>query len=245
MFRLKLPKDHLIDILADVPGLLQDVDRLQDCDDEKKARVLKDDLELRCRKHGEELNAWHKIHAPNEQYRILVHGGKEPHTADDLAVVYVMSLAWAAAILLHGVLRTLGVHPDRLTKQSHTRFCLREIAKCTRCFLHPSMGAFGKEMAVFPLGLALQFLADPSADIEPMHEERCIFRDISRLEGGAQIMSALNSLRQDSGIPKPSTGDPPRSPEKRLVGAWPFLDKRRESKSGDASSGALLLRPRT
>src|SRR3569833_2548936 len=213
MFRLKLPKDHLIDILADVPGLLQDVDRLQDCDDEKKARELKDDLELRCRLLGVVLNAWHKIHAPNEQYRILVHGGKEPHTADDLAVVYVMSLAWAAAILLHGVLRTLGVHPDRLTKQSHTRFCLREIAKCTRCFLHPSMGAFGKEMAVFPLGLALQFLADPSADIEPMHEERCIFRDISRLEGGAQIMSARGGGGRGAGGPGPAAGGPPGAPE--------------------------------
>ncbi len=216
----KMPKDMLIDILVEIPGLLEDLDRMRDCEDEDEREILEIDLRRRCSSYDRELQAWNKHSAPTERFGAIVSRSEDNLSAGDLSVVYIMASSWATALLLYGTMRDLAEDPDHVPERASLWPYVEKIAQCAKYFFHPSTGNFGKEMANFPLGLALQFLDSDSDDSGGGEAARNIIYNLANSEQSKAIQEFLTSLRRNADMPKQRQGS-----AQQVVGAWPFIAK--------------------
>ncbi len=232
-----MAKDLLIDILAEMPGLFEDMDRMREMDDEDESReLLEADLRKRCRRCDIELVTWNKDWNFEDKFMTIAKRLKDNLSAEDLAIVYLTSIAWATALLLYSTMRDLGADLERLGPRAKLFPYIHKISHCTRYFLHPSTGKLGKEMASFPLGLAMQFLGNPVHQVG--EEEREIIHELFNSERGKEIREFIMSLQRESAWPalKGGSGDgdggagagadgeqKPSGEAGKWAGAWPLV----------------------
>lgn len=160
--RIKLPKDGLIDILAAMPGLLEEQDKIGFCPDaEREVRIQQ--LVQKCQSIDAELDDWatankDSICEPEVEEPI-------PLTFPNLVTAHLAVLYWATCVILYeAVIDTNALLPmppafylpPRQPDRRHPRPYAYRIARALSYFFRPSAGIWGATMIAFPLGVALQ-----------------------------------------------------------------------------------------
>lgn len=199
----KTPKDKLLDIMVDIPGLMEDSHHL-----EEEADPSSNDPDLRikvleeCWRIDGELTSWEEDLAPRHALAELRARGYENPTADDVAVAQSMTLYWTACLLTYSSLRktllsgpssspgATAALPDRTDPMIHCA----AIADIVEIFFQPSAGMFGWHAAPFPMGAALMVLGstwDKKGPPPPVMLK--ILSYFSRERGGQTVGDFLSS----------------------------------------------------
>lgn len=167
--RVKTPNDTLLDILAAIPEILENVDRwgtLSPNTVENEARDL--ETSAKCWTLHIRLQEWlalneHGIHEP-------VTRTPTPITFPNFEVAILTTRYWVTSLLLYTTLDTASrvppvndgtTHPDR----PHPRHYARLIARSASYFFRKEFGATGATSIAFPIGNTLLFMKrNPAID---------------------------------------------------------------------------------
>jgi hypothetical protein len=145
----KTPKDTLTDIVIEIPGVLEEIDRFQlsRCGQNSRASLHDPAIQARIQDLENELNGWYQQNNP-----II---SSERLASDDIsvAVAHVMSAYWATKLLLLGIRQV--DKSARVTKSYETD--LQEIRENIFLLLPqlvgPQSGLFGRHIAAYPAGI--------------------------------------------------------------------------------------------
>ncbi|KAF5522109.1 hypothetical protein CGCA056_v006564 [Colletotrichum aenigma] len=190
----KTPKDVMLDILIDVPAVLEEVDILKsNPSDYNCQRFMKTYQRL-----DREIVWWLENLSPPTDILHELHERKYKNpTADELAVAHVMTCFWTVCILvyssLHAVLSSTfnlpGIEVMEQAERTNPRqYCLL-IADAVEVFFQPEAGTFGMHAAPFPIGMAIKYLMLT----EGFSSKDCmrLIGYFSRQSGGAAMGSFL------------------------------------------------------
>ncbi|KAF6801033.1 hypothetical protein CSOJ01_12035 [Colletotrichum sojae] len=158
---LKTPKDSLLDILTDIPVLLEEADLLKN---DPRTSTRQRFLEAYQRLDTEMVWWLDNLAPPYQTLAALRERNFSSPSADELAVAHVMTHFWAACILVYSTLRSslphLAAEKESLELAQRTDprpYCL-DIANTVEAFFQPEAGTFGMHAAPFPLGMAIRHL---------------------------------------------------------------------------------------
>ncbi len=153
-------KDVLVDVLVDMPGLIQEFDEMQLCTEPSNQAERRVKLIDKCWEHDRQLLNWSSL-----VFR-EVNPGTQPCT-DPLSVdlvtriaqVHGMSLFWTTSLILYSIFHMAAGPeedlPDRMNPMSHAL----QLADAISILLQPTAGLYGQQSAALPLEVALQYTA--------------------------------------------------------------------------------------
>ncbi|KAL2371726.1 hypothetical protein RJ035_002320 [Blastomyces gilchristii] len=206
----KTPKDRLIDILVEMPTLLENLDISRACSDPEIQEFQRLDLLQTCWELEKELINWcMELGITDPTYSL--DAGQSPFSLDYLAACHIMCLYWAICIILYSSLRILSCPQVVLPPQTDPRIYCGRIAKAMPLLLHPLSGAYGVHLASFPVAIALMYLN--AVDGEAIYEEkRTIFDAFARSGYGKTVERFNQSMRrQDARSPRVANMDGPKA----------------------------------
>lgn len=204
----KTAKDELIDVLVEIPGLLEHVDYLQTFShaDKKKAE-LHQQLVNRLLLLDRDLRIWYnsfgsRLDLTTEKIMIDT---RRPPSGEELAAAHLLVIYWCCLLLYNQVRQAL---PQADVPQSHSLKTLcKNILRVIRVFLGLNSGWYGINIAAFPLGLVLRHLDEWDLTRES-YEERSIIYEIFQHHRGLELWQFLASMRQKrSAISTPASGN--------------------------------------
>lgn len=200
----KTPKDVLIDIFVDVPGLLEDLDHLRSCKDgtEKEARRIR--LINECWRIDAELNWWLDNLSPKQELEELLVRGLHNPTAYDVVAASIMSLCWTICILTYSTLRLAMGSKSGLELPERTDpylYCVK-VAQIVDIFFHPAAGTFGIQSAPLPIGMSLVYLNSTEAGFNSEPKRKLVSFFGRKGSNGISIGKFLISTQRDGLTPK-------------------------------------------
>lgn len=195
----KTPKDMILDIMADLPALLEDMETIQTLPSGMEKAVMYQRLIRECWRLDTELTLWHDTLSPREHFEALRSRGYTSPSADDQAVASIMCNFWACCVIVYANLRGLlsaapllglgvGFLPDRTDP---TKYC-SAIGDVLGVFLEPSAGRVGLHLAPFPAGRAAGYLLATGQIFTPAMAKFTAF--FAREDGGKQVAHFLRSM---------------------------------------------------
>lgn len=183
----KTQKDKLLDILIEIPTLLEESDILSRFDDETQEEKdrWRERLIDHCWRCDEQLTNWHdtmtayKDIAPSAGFQTKHRNQAFSATLDedlqpinnnareksmlvdtmDLGSVHLMTLYWSTCVLLYSVLRRT-VNPDTHLPErvNDIKTYCRKIIRAIPIFFHPAVGAFRAYLSTFPMYVVILHL---------------------------------------------------------------------------------------
>lgn len=166
----KTPKDLVIDILIEVPGLLEDLDILKAQHDPSSYKILRHELIQKGWALESELAAWRStVKIGNTAYSLNVLS--TPFSMDLFAAAHIMCIYWCACIVTYSTLRDVLSAPEAACLPPHMdpRIYFRRIAEAVTIMLHPSSGLYGVQATNFPTLLVLMYM-DACGGMEEVRE---------------------------------------------------------------------------
>ncbi|KAK3906041.1 Sterigmatocystin biosynthesis regulatory protein [Staphylotrichum tortipilum] len=167
-------KDVLVDVLVDMPGLVQAFDEMQLCAESNKQASLRLSLVKKCWEYDRQLLTWSSL-----VFREVNTGPQpcsEPLSVDlitRIAQVHGMSLFWTTSLILYSILWTTAGPEEDLPQRTNPIHHAHQLADAISILLQPTAGLYGQQSAALPLEVALQYttafsLRIPSAEHEPL-----------------------------------------------------------------------------
>ncbi|KAL1648405.1 hypothetical protein SLS58_002158 [Diplodia intermedia] len=191
----KTPKDALLDIMLDLPTLMESLDNLVEGDhDEDTKEALRARLMQECWDADRRLSEWVENMRPvvNMDLNELIYVER----LGKFAAAQLVSYYWAACIMLFSVLHSANISsakPEALPPRTDPRIYSRKIARSASYFFGPDAGIFGTHAASFPIGMALTVLLKAGKQEE---EDRKLLTGIFNIPGvGVNIGKFLKSMR--------------------------------------------------
>ena len=170
----KTPQDKLIDILGDLGGVLEDIDRLGTYENDTEKLAARQSINCSCWNLDQQLQNWVRDMNSLKDFRITGDDGG-PKDTEDFALANLTILYWTACVLLYThVLAFIdpGAEiPPRINPYKYAQ----EIASALPFFFKSSAGIMGPKMAAFPFGSVMQMLAGTETRTS---EERRLLLDI-------------------------------------------------------------------
>lgn len=149
----KTPKDTLLDILVDIPELLEGLDALYSLDHNvKKRNHLRHSFLERLMELERELQEWYEQTSHTDPWICV--DAPHPHNEVGLAAAHLMTLYWTGRVALFNI-RLLPIFPSDKAQDLVDAAILKErimplIARLTE----EKSGWFGRQAAAFPGGAA-------------------------------------------------------------------------------------------
>ncbi|KAL2192939.1 hypothetical protein P885DRAFT_46430 [Corynascus similis CBS 632.67] len=157
-----IPKDYkdiLVDALVDIPGLVEDFDNMQLCDEEGRQEHLRLELVRKCWAVDRQLQTWlgllRRLGAKPGEQSCLDPSGKDLVTY--VAQVQGMSWYWTASVVLYTILRTVAAAADQWPAHADPAEHARNLVAAVAILLQPSARLYGQHHAALPLEIALQY----------------------------------------------------------------------------------------
>lgn len=179
-------KDVLVDVLVDMPGIVEDFDTMRCCADASRQAALRRELVRKCWELDGQLMHWFgsvcRLGDPAE------HGLTEAAARDlvtHVARMHAMALFWTICLVLYSILRVASGPQAGLPKRMDPLLYARRLVEVIPILLEPSAGLYGQQSAVLPLEVALQYtvtIGSLSQEIEELVE---MLRTIKHGLGGA------------------------------------------------------------
>ncbi|EXJ69487.1 uncharacterized protein A1O5_07523 [Cladophialophora psammophila CBS 110553] len=196
----KGPRDKLLDILIEVPALLEDLEGLLGClsgEVETKA-LLRQQLEERCWLYHSQLQTWSAnsgsstIAFVEDKISNGHHESSEP-SSEHFAMAHLGIIYWATCNIIHEVRwYVAGNGRAGLPACIDPRLYCRKIVMLMPFLQSPSVGAFFLNIAGFPAAVAVSFLArqDPLCEVS---EERRLLQKAFQGNRGTQLRNFLRT----------------------------------------------------
>ncbi|XEU97454.1 hypothetical protein FSHL1_002740 [Fusarium sambucinum] len=163
------PLKRLVDIMVEVPGLLESLDVLRRTSDEEESLMLHSQVVARCEACRTELLAWEMEQGETLRvYDYIVTGELSPPQNDeDLASVYLSCYYWMVSLIVYSTIgfceleipskeRGIGF-PDCPSQRTAVSYAHR-IAHAIHFLFEPPAGKYSCIAAFFPLGNTLRYL---------------------------------------------------------------------------------------
>ncbi|KAH7137893.1 hypothetical protein EDB81DRAFT_76298 [Dactylonectria macrodidyma] len=200
----KDPKDVLLDVLVDIPGILGEFDSMQSCIDLKEREKRRGELYSRCLEYDKELQAWaSNIGRPAMDFIVkkLAEGDLENQTptSEELSMAHLGIIHCITCILLYHVLHstTTTTKASTTPERMNPRAYCRRMARLLPLFLARNAGGFVISMVTFPVGMALSYLRVGDASRHLVSEEQQMLLRVFEGEYGAEIRRFLVSRQRD------------------------------------------------
>ena len=162
----KSPKDHLLDVAAQVPGLLEDLDFMT-----KHSDLEDHSIAHRLRRNYADIHvafdAWEETYWPIEELEELSNRGEDEPTATDMLAAHLATCFWTGKLIAHNTMRiayaispTIDPEPAWLeswAKEAQDELCAN-IANLIWVLLHPAAGVFWSQYSMFPVAISLLHL---------------------------------------------------------------------------------------
>ena len=99
----KSPQDKLLDVLGDLAGVLEDVDRMRHCEDNRKRSRARDHIARSCWDLDQQLQIWLAEVGTLKVFQSPgSHGDvRGPNGSEDFALAHLTILYWATCVLLY------------------------------------------------------------------------------------------------------------------------------------------------
>jgi hypothetical protein len=195
----KGPKDELLDILVEIPGVLEELEDLLRCpsDQVERQTLLRQQLEQRCWLYDSQLQTWSTGSGLSAvafvEVRVTNKSGEDSARSDDFAIAHLGMVYWATCNLLYHILHFLGgsSRPELHERIDPRQYC-RKIVLMLPFFQSPGMGAFFINIAGFPTAVAVGFLArqDPPDQVSA---ERRLLLKVFEGKHGRQLQEFLGT----------------------------------------------------
>lgn len=222
--RTKSPKDKLFDILDDLPGLLEDLDLFQACQDEELAEDLRKDLLLRCRATEVTLHSWKKelgVQLIKYDYTVVGLNLPRPVTDTDFALLHLANLYWVVCLLLYSTMlpisrkpQTRDVSVSNIAAQTQPmgnvqapqnpyssiispKVYASKIARSVHLFFDESAGFFTSGSALFPMTLIIRFFAMTEKPGQQSEESLALYSLLNKPFMGTHVGRFLDDLHSD------------------------------------------------
>ncbi len=151
-------KDVLVDVLVDMPRLLEDLDSMQACKPANKQAELRQNLIQSCWNHDKRLMLWFRLvcgeENPGRHHSPITN---EKDTVTRVAVIHGMSLFWTTCLILYSTLRTASGPEAELPDRTNPVHYVSQLAEAISILLQPRAGLYGKQSAVLLLELAIEY----------------------------------------------------------------------------------------
>ncbi|KAG8164676.1 hypothetical protein KVR01_004951 [Diaporthe batatas] len=207
----KSTKDLLLDILVEIPGVLEDIDNCEGLESHERKREEYRRLVAVSLGLHTELESWYDAMPPERRYA-GAHGlgtGDE-QVIEELPEMYTMLLYWATCLYLYSAMR---VHSDRRPASvppflpyaaTDLGQYIGNMSLVLPFFFDPDAGKSNLLLAAFPLGTALQFKLllkgqARAGDSLPEEDTGRLMLLFTRPEF-KPVMGFLNSLQRDNAI---------------------------------------------
>ncbi|KAJ0342716.1 hypothetical protein KNSL1_010595 [Colletotrichum chrysophilum] len=197
-------KDALVDIFVDIPGILEDLDELRDCEPGIEKKAKRSRLVNECWRIDRELTRWLDNMGPTEELKDLERRGVDNPTMCDVVITSIMTLFWTTSILAYSTLRlALGPKPDiELPERTNPRVFCTKIANIVDVFFHPNAGTFGISSAPLPIGMALVYLNSTEEGFNSEDKRKLVSFFGMRANNGIGIGKFLISTQSDGIVPR-------------------------------------------
>ncbi|KAI9166504.1 Zn(2)-C6 fungal-type DNA-binding domain protein [Paramyrothecium foliicola] len=225
----KSPKDLLLDILAAVPGHLEDLDTLRACIDVQRAKELRYKLLADCEKAHFELQAWNEEYGAvlaKFDYTMIDGPLPIPETAEDLELLRLCHLYWMTCTLVYSTNHfslelNIDEEVDDFTSiglfksprdQAHSRdikLYSYKIARAIHLFTKPQYRLASFHAAMVPLGVALRILVQIEPRDEPSEERTMLINYLQhpfmghyagKFMGNIQLFLQHHDLRRKASV---------------------------------------------
>ncbi|SPO01764.1 uncharacterized protein DNG_04437 [Cephalotrichum gorgonifer] len=202
----KTCKDLLLDILLEVPGLLEDYDRMSSCPDAAAKIDQRDALIAKCWVLDGQMQQWEaSLPDPIGLHDIPTFSPDSPTISHkQLSLVEMKALYWSGCLLLYSTLNlALCLHQDgtsaSLPERADHNIYIRNIAGAVQFLLDPQAGLLGQHVAVWPLAMALQFcMTLPAKPMDLQPKEIAILVQTLQGSQGEGIKKFILSMNADS-----------------------------------------------
>lgn len=178
----------------DIPTVLEKLDDLQDETDIEKKRKRQKALLQICWKYDRDLLAWFTSFGPNKVAEDFDYEMDAEVSMEDIARAHTLNLYWTTCLILYDVMCRAAVTQTELPARVDPLICCRHIARSLPIFLKKSSGWWGLSVVLFPVGMALRFLA-----AEKNSEEYSRIRSfINHETEGFHLSQFLSSSRRNA-----------------------------------------------
>ncbi|KAK4442809.1 Sterigmatocystin biosynthesis regulatory protein [Podospora aff. communis PSN243] len=168
-------KDILIDILVEIPGLVEDLDFMRREESADAREVLRADLERRCWEHHRDLRCWLDLLG-----RLAKPAGtcplpcpkpnpKPAGTVDivtRVARVHGMSFFWVTSLVLYSVLREVCEQQNVEKEGTDPLHHAHRLAEAISILMRPEAGLYGRHSVALQIEIAMRYAAEISSPSE-------------------------------------------------------------------------------
>ncbi|CAG9975273.1 unnamed protein product [Clonostachys byssicola] len=205
----KTPRDTLLDIMLEFPGLFEESDRIKVMSDgDEQLAHAQWLLREKCYRLHEDLQAWAGRDGKKALELELVNG-EETDTAssttssEEFAMGHLLMLHHASRIILYDALRShTGSHVEAIPGYVDPRLYCRRMGNFIPFFLVPNAGSVFLDMTILPITVALEYLSR-NEKIEPSTEKLLLLRAFQGHIGTAasMLLTSYQKTRKPAGRP--------------------------------------------
>ncbi|KAK3997871.1 Sterigmatocystin biosynthesis regulatory protein [Cladorrhinum sp. PSN332] len=177
-------KDMLVDVLVDMPGLVEDFDRFESCADPQTKEGLRLALVARCWELDRNLGAWFSMICA-----IVGPGDPPPEFVPDLvrlvAQIHGMMVFWTSSMVLFTILHIAsGPEAHNIPERMDPMFFALKLANAALpILLQPRAGLYGQQSAVLPLEILLQFKKPLDRACASQANKDILMESLEKLQG--------------------------------------------------------------
>ncbi|KAL4882204.1 hypothetical protein BJY04DRAFT_217529 [Aspergillus karnatakaensis] len=194
----KTPRDHLLDMLVDIPGLFENIDLMKACTDSSVQEISRQKILDSFLRIHQDLITWHLLRAPDYE---PVSKTPETFSPEQVAGAHLMTTFWATFIIVTSNIRALWTF-----KSEEGEFepifdldtCCAGIIRTLPLFAHPDLGLFRTHLTTYPMIVAVYYIN--AAGLDRLVEERKILADCLESPALAGVRQFVSNVKDD-GLP--------------------------------------------
>ncbi|CAH0036422.1 unnamed protein product [Clonostachys rhizophaga] len=212
----KTPRDSLLDIMIELPGIYEEVDSISACKDRNSQQDRRRQLRARCWSLSNDLQSWEAVsgRATLKFAESVLEAGNQVHShplsPDDLSKGILVLIYWAVCIMLYDVLKSDADLDPSFSQVSNIRprfaepsiYC-RKVAALLPCFLTPDTST--NYLILYPVGTALQY--QRKIDKGTMSKEQVALMQAFTGNEGKTAMAFMNDAHGFKGSTSNSSSD--------------------------------------
>lgn len=190
----KTPKDALLDIMVEIPAVLENLDSIEGARSQQEKHLLAERVLQSCWALDVQLTEW----VLNINAVANLDLDSLAHVADtgDIAIAHIIYLYWVTCMLVSRTLALANedcVEPQLLPPRFDERVYARKIARSASYFFQKEMGIWSANASSFPIGIALSVLCDAAK--QGGEDRELIMSVLCQGETGDAVSKFLNSMR--------------------------------------------------
>ncbi|KAK4223214.1 Sterigmatocystin biosynthesis regulatory protein [Podospora fimiseda] len=177
-------KDMLVDVLVDVPGLVEDYDRMEACPNPAVKESLRIGVVARCWELDRNLGAWFNIVSS-----FISPDNPPPEFVTDLVMLVArmhgMMVFWTSSMVIFTILHLASGSQAHLlpSRMDPMFFALKLANTALPILLQPRAGLYGQHSVVLPLEILLQFKKHLDRVCPSQESKDMLAESVGRLQG--------------------------------------------------------------